>query len=277
MKIHASLKLLIIFILLIPVTLLSAFFYIYSKIPTTKELRGCLTSTMHQVYLCPKSKNYVPLSRISNVLKKTVVLTEDSAFYQHHGFDWKSIEKSARENMEKGKYVRGGSTITQQLAKNLFLVKEKTLMRKFFEGLIALKLEKDLTKNEILEKYLNVIEFGNKIYGIEAASRHYFKKSAADLTAAESAFMAMLLPSPKKYSASFQKKNLTHFAEKRIQKILSDMFQYERIDLATYEQAQQQVPALFTPELMNLNPEITTNESETTDVEDPFESSETEE
>lgn len=273
MKIHGSVKFLIAILLLIPILILSGIFYIYSKIPTTKELHSCITSTMNHVYLCPKSKDYVPLPQISSVLKKTVLLTEDSAFFQHHGFDWKSIEKSARENMEKGRYIRGGSTITQQLAKNLFLAKEKTLLRKGLEGLITLKLEKDLTKNEILEKYLNVIEFGNNLYGIEPASKHYFKKSARDLTAAESAFLAMLLPNPKKYSASFQKKNLTHFAENRIRKILGDMVQYERIDPTTYEAAMLQVPSLFTPELLNQ----TEPTSSATDTEDPFESTDLDE
>ena len=274
MKIHGSVKFLIAILLIVPITILSAIFYVYSKIPTTKELHSCLTSSMNHVYLCPQSKNYIPLNQISPVLKKTVVLTEDSAFFQHRGFDWKSIEKSARENMEKGHYIRGGSTITQQLAKNLFLAKEKTLLRKGLEGLITIRLEQALTKNEILEKYLNVIEFGNDLYGIEPASRHYFKKSARDLSAAESAFLAMLLPNPKKYSASFQKKNLTHFAENRIRKILGDMLQYERIDTGTYEAAMMQVPALFTPELMNSEAAPIDIDSSTAD---PFEALDSEE
>ncbi len=269
MTIHGSVKFIIGIVLIGPILVLAMVFYVYSKIPTTKELQGCITSTMNHVELCPRSKNYVPLNRISSVFKKTVILTEDSGFFQHRGFDWKSIEKSARENLEKGHYIRGGSTISQQLAKNLFLAKEKTLLRKFLEGLITIKLEKDLSKNEILEKYLNVIEYGNNLYGIEPASWHYFKKPASDLNAAESAFLAMLLPNPKKYSASFQQKNLTHFAESRIHKILNDMLQYERIDLATYEGAVQQVPALFRSAFVEQDSGATLPDDNTAD---PFES-----
>jgi monofunctional biosynthetic peptidoglycan transglycosylase len=252
MRIPLSVKILLGLLAAVPVSLAALLFFIYLKIPTDKELRGCFTATMNQVYLCPGSKNYVPLAQISAVMKKTVVLTEDSAFFQHKGFDWESIERSAKENMEKGHYIRGGSTITQQLAKNLYLTKEKTLFRKFMEGLITLKLERSLSKNEILEKYLNVIEFGPGIYGIHAASEHYFKKSASELSPAESAFLAMLLPNPTKYSSSFKKKELTRFAESRIRKILGDLLRYQRIDQPAYDQAMQELPALFSPEQMAL-------------------------
>lgn len=220
-------------------------FYFFNQIPTEKDLRSCFTTKMYGVQLCPKSKNYVPLKSISPILKKTIVLTEDSLFYQHNGFDWGSIEKSARENFEKGKFARGGSTISQQLAKNLFLTKEKSLMRKFMEALITSKIERTLSKNEILEKYLNVIEFGKDLYGIGPASRFYFDKSAAELNTAESAFLAMLLPNPKGYSRSFYKKELTPFARKRMEKIISDLFQYHIIEQTEYDIALNQLDSLF--------------------------------
>jgi len=214
--------------------------YLFIQIPSEKTLRGCFVTEMYKVDFCPSSKNYVPLSRISKYMQKSVLLTEDSSFYQHDGFDWEAIEKSAKENLKKGKFKRGGSTITQQLAKNLFLSKDKTLIRKFLEMLITMKIEKVLSKKEILEKYLNVIEFGPNIFGIKAAAQFYFKKPASDLSIVESAFLAMLLPNPKKYSHSFFKGALTPFARKRIQKIITDLAQYNRITPEEHESAIQQ-------------------------------------
>lgn len=205
--------------------------FVFLQIPNEKTLRGCLTAEMFQVELCPGSKNYTPLSKISKYLLKTVVLTEDSNFYQHEGFDWNSLEKVAKENLKAGEIKRGGSTISQQLAKNLFLNKDKTFSRKFFEFLITMKIESSLNKREILERYLNVVEFGKKIYGIRAASQFYFQKSAADLSVVESAFLAALLPNPVKYSQSFYKKELSPFMRNRMSKIIRDLYQYERITL----------------------------------------------
>lgn len=192
-------------------------------IPSEKTIKGCLVTKMYQVNLCPGSKDYVPLSRISQHLQRAIVMSEDSSFWTHDGFDWESLEKSAVENWEKGKFKRGGSTITQQLAKNMFLTKDKTLVRKGLEALITMKLEKTLSKKEILERYLNVIEFGRGVFGVKAAARRYFQKTPAALDPVESAFLAMILPSPVKYASSFHKKSLTPFARRRITRILRDM------------------------------------------------------
>lgn len=261
----------LIFIFLIPISVAAFIAYIYWQIPSAKEIRGCLTGTMNNVHLCPSAKTYVPLKQIAPVMRQAILLSEDSTFYQHSGFDWEAIEKSARENWKKGTYKRGGSTITQQLAKNLFLSKDKTLLRKFIEGLITVKIERTLSKNEILERYLNVIEFGKGVFGIKAAASHYFNKSPSSLTAAESAFLAMLLPNPVKYSTSFKKKELTRFAERRVTKIVKDLYQYSRIDLATYESAMAQIPILFGGpeiEMMNLSNEDTSEDVEIIESED---------
>tara|TARA_B110001454_G_scaffold218991_1_gene249028 strand:+ start:66128 stop:67018 length:891 start_codon:yes stop_codon:yes gene_type:complete len=218
---------------------------VYLLIPDRKDLMSCFTTKMYEVKLCPGSKNYVPLNQISKVLQKTVILTEDSSFYTHKGFDWESIEKSAKENLDGGKYKRGGSTISQQLAKNLYLTKDKTLIRKLTEAFITLQIEKHLTKNEILEKYLNVVEFGKDIYGVKAAAMHYFKKSPAQLDVVESAFLAMLLPSPKKYSRSFYTKKLTPFVFNRIRRIVSDMYQYNRITEEQYMAAKYKLRTFY--------------------------------
>jgi monofunctional glycosyltransferase len=218
---------------------------VYLLIPDRKDLMSCFTTKMYEVQLCPGSKSYVPINQISKVMQNTVILTEDSLFYQHKGFDWESIEKSAKVNLNGGSYKRGGSTITQQLAKNLYLTKDKTIIRKVIEAFITLQIEKHLTKREILEKYLNVVEFGKDIYGVKAASWHYFKKAPSQLDAVDSAFLAMLLPNPKKYSRSFYSKKLTPFAFKRIKRIIRDMYDYNRISEEQYVAAKYKLRGFF--------------------------------
>jgi len=142
---------------------------------------------------------WVPLSRISPSLRQAVVAAEDALFFTHEGFDWEGIKVAAKYNLEAGEFKRGGSTITQQLAKNLYLSAERSLIRKAREALITRSLEHHLTKERILELYLNVAEWGQGVYGAEAAARHHFKKSARDLTANEAAWLAAILPSPRRY------------------------------------------------------------------------------
>jgi monofunctional glycosyltransferase len=142
---------------------------------------------------------WVPLSRISLHLRQAVVAGEDASFFTHEGFDWEGIKNAALHNLEAGKLKRGGSTITQQLAKNLYLSSERSLLRKAREALITRSLEHHLTKERILELYLNIAEWGHGIYGAEAAARHHFKKSSRDLTADEAAWLAATLPSPRRY------------------------------------------------------------------------------
>lgn len=206
----------------------------FSQIPSKKEIQGCMTTKMFQVELCPGSKTYVRLGNISNYLQKSVVLSEDSNFWNHRGFDLQELENSFKANLEKGKFVRGGSTITQQLSKNLFLSKDKTISRKVLEAIITTRIEKTLSKKEILERYLNVVQFGKDIYGVQQASRFYFKKSPDDLDLLESAFLTMLLPSPEVYSKSYYKKSLTPFARKRLRQIIDRMYQYQRITESEY-------------------------------------------
>ncbi len=145
------------------------------------------------------SWTWVPLERISPHLQRAVIVAEDWSFYQHHGFDWEGLQEAFTHNWEQGKLRRGGSTITQQLAKNLYLSSEKTLMRKAREALIALEIEWHLPKKRILELYLNVAEWGDGVFGAEAAARHHFGKSADELTEDEAALLAALLPSPRRH------------------------------------------------------------------------------
>ncbi len=144
---------------------------------------------------------WVPYSRISNNLKRALIAAEDSKFLDHEGFDWEGIQKAYEKNLKKGKIVAGGSTISQQLAKNLFLSSRKVFWRKAEEAVITVMLEKMMSKRRILEIYLNVIEWGNGVFGAEAAARHYYKTSASALSAEQSARLASMVPNPRYYDS----------------------------------------------------------------------------
>ena len=141
----------------------------------------------------------VPLSRISPEMQRAVVVAEDARFWQHGGVDWDAARSALQKNWEKGALKVGGSTITQQLAKNLYLSPARTPWRKLRELVIARRLERELTKKRILELYLNVIEFGRRTFGVEAAAKRYFGEPAADLTAEQAATLAAVIPSPRIY------------------------------------------------------------------------------
>jgi monofunctional glycosyltransferase len=141
----------------------------------------------------------VPLSRISPWLRRAVVAAEDSRFYQHGGVDWDAVREAAGKDWERGTLRVGASTITQQLAKNLYLSPSRSPWRKLRELAITRELELTLSKDRILELYLNVVEFGPRTYGVEAAARRYFGKTAASLSAYEAATLAAVIPSPRIY------------------------------------------------------------------------------
>ncbi|MGZ8852289.1 MAG: monofunctional biosynthetic peptidoglycan transglycosylase [Thermoanaerobaculia bacterium] len=140
---------------------------------------------------------WVPYGSISPSLRRAALVAEDDQFYEHGGVDMKAMQEAIRKDWAKKKISSGGSTITQQLAKNLYLSPSRNPFRKLKEYLLARSLEKHLTKKRILELYLNVVEMGERVYGAEAASRHYFKKAAADLSPRESALLAGSLPNPR--------------------------------------------------------------------------------
>jgi monofunctional biosynthetic peptidoglycan transglycosylase len=142
---------------------------------------------------------WVNYNQISINIKQAVIAAEDAKFIDHEGFDWEGIEKAYEKNKRRKKIVAGGSTISQQLAKNLFLSNQRTPWRKAEETIITLMLETILSKQRILEIYLNVIEWGNNVYGIEAASLRYFSSHAKDLNSFQSAKLASMIPNPKYY------------------------------------------------------------------------------
>lgn len=142
---------------------------------------------------------WVDYAQISTHLKRAVVAAEDDRFMQHHGFDWRGIEQALQKNQRRGKSVAGGSSITQQLAKNLFLSPSRSYWRKAQEAIIALMIEALWDKQRILEVYLNVVEWGNGVFGAEAAARHYYRVSAAQLGPTAAARLAVMLPNPRQY------------------------------------------------------------------------------
>ena len=151
---------------------------------------------------------WVPYKRISNHLKRAVIAAEDAKFVEHEGFDWDGIQYAFQKNLKQGKIVAGGSTISQQLAKNLFLSGRKTPWRKLEEAMITVMLENLMSKRRILEIYLNVIEWGNGVFGAEAAARHYYKTSAAGLDPDQAAKLAPMVPNPRFYDKHRSAKGL---------------------------------------------------------------------
>ena len=140
--------------------------------------------------------NLVALEDIPKLLQRTVVLAEDAAFWVHEGIDWHEVQEALNRNLEEGKIIRGASTITQQTAKNLFLSPRRNYLRKFREYLITQDLERHLSKSRILELYLNYIEFGSGIFGIDTASKHFFNSEPSELTLAEMVRLAAIIPAP---------------------------------------------------------------------------------
>lgn len=170
--------------------------------------------------------DWKPIEEISEKIQLAVICTEDQKFVKHNGFDIEAIEKAYEQN-KKGKRVKGGSTISQQTAKNVFLWPQRSWFRKGLETYFTFLIEKIWSKERILEVYLNSIEMGNGIYGIEAASQYWFNKPAAKLTAYEAAAIASILPSPRKYRAN----PASAYIQKRKQWIVNQMQFYGTLEL----------------------------------------------
>ena len=163
--------------------------------------------------------HWVPYARISANLKRAMIVAEDAKFAEHGGFDWDGIQNALEKNRKKGQVVAGGSTITQQLAKNLFLSPARSYWRKGAEAVVTVLLEAMLPKRRILELYLNVIEWGNGVFGAEAAAQRYFGVSAAELSAEQAARLAAMAPSPR----AFERRPESAYLAGRVSTILARM------------------------------------------------------
>ena len=198
-------------LLAIPAISFAFFAYLWLTLPDVRPLRETNPATTAFIELRAREaiargakpkrvQRWVTYNRIPDSLKRAVLVAEDALFWQHEGVDLEQMQKSFEINLAQGKIARGGSTITQQLAKNLYLSPSRNVLRKLRELLIARRLEAELSKRRILELYLNVIEWGDGVYGADAAARAYFRKAAAGLSPPESALLAGAIINPRIYS-----------------------------------------------------------------------------
>jgi monofunctional glycosyltransferase len=184
---------------------------------------------------------WVPLDRIAPVLQNAVVLSEDAAFWGHDGVDWFELQEAVREDLRTLSFRRGASTITQQLAKNLYYGTRKSLSRKLFELVVTMQLEKTLTKKEILTTYLNVIEWGDGVFGIEAGAHRHFGVGAAQLSPAQAAVMAAMLPAPRKANL----KAPSQWLQRRSHHVLRLLHATHRLSDAEHTQARAELDRLM--------------------------------
>ncbi|HOK39616.1 MAG TPA: monofunctional biosynthetic peptidoglycan transglycosylase [bacterium] len=207
----------IIFVLLIGFTTLQVIRYKYINPENTNfmKIREKQAKAAKRRY--KKIYKWVPLTNISYNLRRTVIRAEDAKFYEHNGFDFEAIKNAIKKNQKKKKIKYGASTITQQLAKNLFLWPERSYLRKALEAYYTILIEIFLSKDRILELYLNVIEWGDGIYGAEAASQYYFKTTSKKLTLEQSALLTAIIPNPRKYKIN------SNYVNERKEKLLNNI------------------------------------------------------
>jgi monofunctional biosynthetic peptidoglycan transglycosylase len=216
-------------------------YLVHRGLPEVSSLESCFVGTMNNVKVCHKGKSYVKLPEVSQVFLDALIVSEDASFWHHDGFDWFEFKESLKINFLSGEYKRGASTISQQLVKNSFLSPEKSLFRKLEEFLLTRELESAFSKEFILEKYLNIVEFGPDLFGLQEATRYYFSKPPAQLNILESAYLVHLLPSPKRYSATFEKGELTDFSKRMILLICKRLHFYKKVSDEDYEFAQSHI------------------------------------
>jgi monofunctional biosynthetic peptidoglycan transglycosylase len=179
--------------------LVHVWYWVTHNPQTTAFMRYRLEAKREETPHAVLRHRWVPYERISGHLKRAVIAAEDGKFTQHSGFDWESMRAAHDKNVREGEIVSGGSTITQQLAKNLFLPPERAWWRKLQEAAITVMIEAVMGKRRILEIYLNVVEWGDGVFGAEAAARYHFGTSAAQLGPEQAARLAVMLPSPRRY------------------------------------------------------------------------------
>lgn len=202
-------------------------YFIYPSVGELKKSRPGKTSFMQYREDTWKKKGikkkvryiWVPLSQISLYVMKAVIIAEDDKFWSHEGFDYEAMQKALEKDIKKKKFQAGGSTISQQLAKNLYLSPDKDPIRKLKEAILTWRIERNLTKRKIIELYLNVAEWGDGIFGIEAAALKHYGKHAADLSAHEAATLASILPNPRRYKTD----GTSRYVENRSEKIYQIM------------------------------------------------------
>jgi membrane peptidoglycan carboxypeptidase len=192
---------------------------------------------------------YVPLQHISPWMIRAAMTTEDNSFFKHHGFNWYALKDSVEDNIEAGGYVRGASTISMQLVKNVFLYRNKVLARKFQEAFLVWLMEDvaDIPKARLLELYFNVIEYGPGIYGIHDAAVHYFGKRPDRLTLTEVAWLVSIVPNPKKYHIYYERGSISDAWFRHVLRYVRVMHNRGRVTELEYELAKDQKPEFYKP------------------------------
>lgn len=188
----------------------------------------------------PLNKSYVYLQDISRYVRAAVLALEDAKFYEHQGLDIEEMGHAIESSWTRGRRLRGASTITQQLAKNLYLTHERSFKRKVLEAFITLKLETTLSKNKILELYLNSIEWGRGLIGIKQAAFYYFKKRPKDLSLKESVFLAAIIPNPSRFGRLQADQTPKRFVRRQMARALQSLFDQDLITLDQYQDALMQ-------------------------------------
>lgn len=227
---------------------------VYRSLPDTSKLLTGITlerrtseGKVFQFTAGPKNKKYIRLNQIPKILRDAVITLEDARFYEHHGFDWIQIQKVI-ETADDQKRIRGASTISQQLAKNLYLSTERTLKRKFLEALITLKLEHTLTKDRILELYLNSIDWGRGLLGISDATAYYFKKSPAGLNLKEAVFLAAIIPNPSRFGRFTEDRIPKKFVRTQMMRALKELYANGEISFGAFQEVMER-PYEFSDEM----------------------------
>lgn len=200
-------------------------------IPPVWRLKGGYTTVTQwrkstgaqQIDVGPEKPDWIAVNAVSKHVLYAFVAAEDMRFYEHHGLDFHEISDSLKLNWKKGAYIRGGSTISQQVVKMAMLSRDKSIIRKAREAVGAVSLELILDKNEILEWYINLAEFGDGVYGLRAAAKHYFQTKPELLTIQQAAHLALVLPSPNGWSVGLRRRNLTEFGHRRFASIVTRM------------------------------------------------------
>lgn len=212
----------------------------FLMLPNTTELntantiyRPSFQDPKTQIKISTKSSQYIPYSKIPKTLVQSVLYLEDGRFWQHRGFDFFEIKEAVMDSAKEGKRLRGASTISQQLVKNLYLNNDRTWIRKLKEALITIKLENSVSKRKILELYLNSIDWGKNLIGIGSASEYYFGVFPSELGPRQSTFLAAIIPNPSRYGEQPDKL----FVRKQSLRALEHLYRTEVIDLSQFQDA----------------------------------------
>jgi monofunctional biosynthetic peptidoglycan transglycosylase len=228
---------------------LALLFWTLPDVVPLKERRATLTIEVrdwqgaeHPFLLGPKNRYWTPLESIPEEMKWAVIVAEDAGFYEHQGIDVPALREALKYNLEQKRMARGASTITQQLAKNVFLSREKSLWRKLREFLLAREMEQELSKGRILELYLNVVELGPMVHGVGHGSRHFFGKTPEEMSPAECSLLAAILPGPRiAYNPRLEPRKV----QRRAARLLKLLEGRNILDQSQYASALKELPVLL--------------------------------